>query len=176
MPLPISDLAHDAQRLPRAAHLRRALVPHYNPHAHVSVLPPRIVPGSWKDASEHARSLTEGCAPFDVELTELQVFPVTDVIYLEVGGGSEDLRRMHRNMNAGPLAFAEPFPYHPHITLAQEIRHEDLPAVYELATRRWSEYQGQRSFRADRAVFVQNTTTDCWVDLAEYSLGRLAAK
>jgi len=156
--------------------LRRELVPHYNPNAHVSVLPPRTISGSWETASEQARLLTEGYAPFDVQLTELQVFPVTEVIYLEVGGGADDLRRMHRAMNAGPLEFNEPFTYHPHITLAQEIRHEDLPAMHALAQQRWAEYRGERTFRADRAVFVQNTRADCWVDLAEYSLGRMAVK
>src|SRR5579864_6084610 len=64
--------------------LRRELVPHYNPHAHVSVLPPRPLGVDWQAASEEARALVEAWPPFDVELTELQVFPVTDVIYLEV--------------------------------------------------------------------------------------------
>ena len=114
--------------------------------------------------------------PSTLQLTELQIFPVTEVIYLEVGLGAEHLRQMHRTMNSGCLGFPEPFAYHPHITLAQEIPHADVPRVRELATRRWAEYQGDRTFRADRAVFVQNTQSDCWVDLAEFSLGRLALK
>src|SRR5438105_7952965 len=64
--------------------LRRELVPHYNPHAHVSVLPPRTLAGTWQAASGQAQGLIEGWAPFDVQLTELQIFPVTDVIYLEI--------------------------------------------------------------------------------------------
>ena len=55
--------------------LRRELVPHYNPHAHVSVLPPRPLAGDWQTASGQARALTGAWAPFDVELTELQMFP-----------------------------------------------------------------------------------------------------
>src|SRR5581483_11922270 len=83
--------------------LRRELVPHYNPHAHVSVLPPRPLSVSWRVASDQARALIEGWTPFDIELTGLQIFPVTDVIYLEVGAGASELRRMHMAMNAGPL-------------------------------------------------------------------------
>src|SRR6267154_3366640 len=75
--------------------LRRELVPHYNPHAHVSVLPPRPLAVDWQIASDHARALIEGCPTFDIELTAIQVFPVTDVIYLEVGAGVSALRRMH---------------------------------------------------------------------------------
>lgn len=28
--------------------LRRELIPHYNPHAHISVLPPRPIPIDWR--------------------------------------------------------------------------------------------------------------------------------
>jgi 2'-5' RNA ligase len=156
--------------------LRRELVPTYNPHAHVSVLPPRPLAVDWNIASDQARALTEGWAPFDIELTGLQVFPVTDVLYLEVGEGASGLRRLHAAMNADALEFEEPFAYHPHVTLAQELPHECVPDAKELACRRWSEYKGSRTFRAERAVFVQNTMGNRWIDLAEYSLGAVAVR
>ncbi|HLK69669.1 MAG TPA: 2'-5' RNA ligase family protein [Bryobacteraceae bacterium] len=156
--------------------LRRELVPHYNPHAHVSVLPPRPLHVPWPVASEQARNLIEGWTRFDIELTGIQTFPVTEVIYLEVGAGASELFRMHSAMNSGDLAFDEPFQYHPHITLAQEVPHAEVPAIHELARRRWEEYRGCRSFAADRAFFVQNMKTDCWMDLAEYSLGAVPVK
>ncbi len=151
--------------------LRRELVPHYDPHAHVSVLPPRPLAVDWHVASEQVRSHTEGWAPFEIELTSLCVFPVTDVLYLEVGAGGDELRRMHAEMNAGGLVFQEPFLYHPHITLAQEVPHEAVPGFMELTERRWAEYRGPRSFLAERAVFVQSTLDSRWIDLAEYFLG-----
>src|SRR5271157_3877049 len=98
--------------------LRRELAPHSNPHAHVSVLPPRPLAVEWQAAAEQARALTEGWARFQIELSGLQIFPVTNVIYLEIGAGGADLRRMHAAMNTGVMEFQEPFPYHPHITLA----------------------------------------------------------
>jgi len=151
--------------------LRRELVPHYNPHAHVSVLPPRSVAGECQAATQ-ARALIESWPPFEIELTGIRIFPVTDVVYIEVGGGASELHRMHAAMNSGPLQFQDPFPYHPHVTLAQELPHENVAATVELARRRWREFPGSRRFRADRAVFVQNTLGDCWIDLAEYSLGK----
>jgi hypothetical protein len=48
-----------------------------------------------------------------------------------------------------------------------------VPAVLKLAERRWREFRGQRSFRAERAVFVQGTISDRWLDLAEYELDQL---
>jgi 2'-5' RNA ligase len=151
--------------------LRRELAPDCNPHAHVSVLPPRPLAVEWQAAAGQARALTETWAPFEIELAGLRIFPVTNVIYLEIGAGAADLRRMHAAMNAGALEFEEPFPYHPHITLAQEIPQQEVAAVYELAQRRWREYPGRGVFRAERAVFVRNTLDNCWIDLAEYRLG-----
>jgi 2'-5' RNA ligase len=156
--------------------LRRELVPHYNPHAHVSVLPPRSLTVDWETASSQARSLAESWNPFDIELTALQVFPETKVLYLEVGQGEAELRRMHASLNSGPLAFAEPFAYHPHVTLAQEVAPDHVPELCELAKRRWAEYRGDRIFRATNAVFVQNTSGNCWADLAEYSFGAVSVK
>jgi|SRR5215469_3239265 len=151
--------------------LRRELVPGCNPHAHVSVLPPRGLSVPWNTASEQARALTEVWAPFNLELTSVEVFPATEVIYIEIGRGAAEMRRLHSAMNSGALDWNEPFVYHPHITLAQGIPHDRVAELTETARRRWAEYRGPREFRADRAVFVQNAGDNCWVDLAEYSLG-----
>jgi 2'-5' RNA ligase len=156
--------------------LRRELVPHYNPHAHVSVLPPRPLGVDWQVASDQARSLIEGQAPFEVELTNVEVFPHTDVIYVEIGAGAAELTGLHSAMNYRALQFHEPFAYHPHITLAQEVPHGRVEALTEQARRRRAEYRGPRTFRADRAVFVQNTSGNCWVDLAEYSIGAVLVR
>ncbi len=156
--------------------LRRKLVPHYNPHAHVSVLPPRPLNVDWQRASAHARAVLEACPPFEVELSEVHSFPVTGVIYLAVSAGAAELQRLHRTMCKGPLFFDEPFPYCPHVTLAQEIPQDRARETEEIARRSWMEFRGDRRFRVERAVFVQNTVQDHWVDLAEYELGAVAAK
>ncbi|HLI83171.1 MAG TPA: 2'-5' RNA ligase family protein [Bryobacteraceae bacterium] len=150
--------------------LRRDLVPHYNPRAHVSVLPPRSLSVEWQIASSQLRALSESWRPFEVELTRIAVFPVTNVIYLELGEGAEELRRMHAKASRA-LAFDEPFAFHPHVTLAQEILPERVEEMRERAEHLWREYQGPRRFHADRAIFVQSVPDNCWVDLAEYPLG-----
>src|SRR5215469_11258042 len=80
--------------------LRRELAPTYNPNAHVSVLPPRQITVDWRAASNQAQAIAEAWPPFEVELTDVAVFELTDVIYLEVGKGSRDLYEMHRRMNS----------------------------------------------------------------------------
>jgi 2'-5' RNA ligase len=156
--------------------LRRELVPHDNPHAHVSVLPPRPLRVDWPVASNQVRLLTDAWSPFDIELTNIDAFPVTDVVYIELGAGASELRRMHSAMNRSVLDFVEPFDYHPHLTLAQELARDEVAGVRETAVRRWREYAGPRRFRAERAVLVQNTLNNQWIDLAEYSLGAVAIR
>src|SRR5476649_781437 len=133
--------------------LRRELAPACNPHAHVSVLPPRPLAVDWQVAGEQVRGLTETQPPFAVRLAEVRIFPVTNVTYIEVGAGAADLHRMHDAINRGALAFDEPFAYYPHITLAQQIEPDRVQAVHELAGRRWKEFTGRRrSARSGRRL------------------------
>jgi 2'-5' RNA ligase len=156
--------------------LRRKLVPGCNPHAHVSLLPPRPLAVDWAVASDQVRAVMDGWTPFEIELTGIEIFPVTDVIYIRIGDGAAELGRMHAAMNADSLNFRDPFPYHPHITLAQELPPQTVAPTNELAHRLWREYPGPRRFAAEHAAFVQNSLGNCWIDLAEYSLGGSAVK
>jgi 2'-5' RNA ligase len=156
--------------------LRRKLVPGCNPHAHVSLLPPRPLAVDWAVASDQVGNVLRGSAPFDIELTGVKVFAVTDVIYLEIGSGAAELRKVHQAMNTGPLEFQEPFAYHPHITLAQELPRDKVAGTGDLAQRLWREYTGPRRFHADHATFVRNSLDNSWIDLAEYSIGGSVVK
>jgi 2'-5' RNA ligase len=154
--------------------LRTELVPGCNPHAHVSVLPPRPIAVDWQVASEQVKECAGNWAPFDIVLERICIFPVTNVIYLELGQGADEMFRIHAAMNSRALKFDEPFAYHPHITLAQEIPPAEVANVNRRAQELWDGYTGPRSFRADRTAFVQNTLGNCWIDLAEFSLGAVA--
>ena len=156
--------------------LRRELVPGCSMRAHVSVLPPRPLAVDWRVACEQARVLAETWTPFEIEASSVQVFSNTSVVYLQIKAGARQLHRMHEAMNTGPLEFREPFAYHPHITLAQDIPHDSVPAIRDLAARRWERFHQARSFRADRLVFVRNTDEECWKDLSEFSLGAVAVR
>src|SRR2546430_17506860 len=63
--------------------MRRELLPGCNPHAHVSVLPPRPLAGDWQIAREQVRTLAEAWTPFDITLSRIAIFPVTNVIRSE---------------------------------------------------------------------------------------------
>jgi len=141
-------------------HLRRELVPACVPRAHVTILPPRPVLAPTGAAVEQ---LNEWIAD--------EIFETTSVIYIGLGGGREELKRIHDRFNSGPLGFAEPFGYHPHVTLAQELTADQVARTREEAKRRWAEYKGERTFRVETITFVQSTSDNRWLDLAHWTLG-----
>jgi len=150
--------------------LREELVPACLPRAHVTILPPRPVSVDVDEAIEHTRALVAGFAPFDVVAGEVEMFPSTDVIYINIKQGEAELREVNQALSRGPLSFADPFPYHPHITLAQDLPPDRVKPLYELACQRWAAFRHSRRIRADRACFVQSTVAATWVDLAEFKL------
>ena len=151
--------------------LRQELVPNCFLRAHVTILPPRPISTFPKDAWEAIRGVAPELAPFDVELNGVEVFPVSDVIYINLSAGREDLRRMHAALNMGGLYFQEPFPYHPHVTLAQDLRPDELDELANVARARWGEFSFPKKFCVEKIVFVQNTRRNEWLDLGECRLG-----
>src|ERR1041385_5963088 len=101
--------------------LRRELVPGCVPAAHVTILPPRPLSGTPADAIETIQGRLSDFSPFEIETGEVLVFPISDVVYLSIKEGSKELLPMYKSLNVGPLEYQEPFPYHPHITLAQGL-------------------------------------------------------
>jgi 2'-5' RNA ligase len=152
--------------------LRRELVPNCFLSAHITVLPPRPLCSSAETAWNSIRNVAPHFAPFDLELNGIEVFPISDVIYVAVGAGSERLKEMHAVLNTDGLEFQEPFSYYPHVTLAQELKPDELDELINVARERWTQLSHPRSFRIDKVVFVQNTRRNQWIDLWECLLGQ----
>src|SRR5271167_3975159 len=74
--------------------LRQELVPNCFLRAHATILPPRPICSSPEAAWKTVRTLAPPFPPCEVELTQVEVFPVSDVIYIEIGRGREELRNM----------------------------------------------------------------------------------
>ena len=155
--------------------LRAELVVTCSARSHVTILPPRPLAGPEASAKRQISDFIPERLPFHINLGQVEVFPETKVVYLGLTCGEDHLRNLHDSLNSSALGFAEPFVYHPHVTLAQGLNPDDVQAATELATGRWSEFQHSRSFQVETLTFVQNTTTNRWIDLVEYELGSMAA-
>src|SRR5215831_16171571 len=84
--------------------LRLELVTGCRPRAHVTVLPPRPVDDLAAGLDE-VRLMAPEFPPFHIEAGEVEIFPETNVIYIGLRRGAEELRAMHQALNTGPLAF-----------------------------------------------------------------------
>lgn len=156
--------------------LRRELVPGCLPRAHVTVLPPRPLQAPVSEAVENLGRRVQDLPSFEIEARGVEVFGNSSVVYIALGAGHQELNRMHGLLADGPLEYQEPFPYHPHITLAQDLKTENLAEICEAAARRWAEFRGSRSFPVETLTFVQNTLQNRWLDLARWSLGAVPVR
>ena len=164
--------------------IRHDFAPESRAKAHVTILPPRPLLGfsgetsdqAIAEAMEQLRVRLQEFPPFKVDFGEIEIFEGTQVIYVSIQNGFTELERMHAALNTGRVAFQEPYPYHPHVTIAQELAREDVHNAAQFARWRWSEFKHARSAWIDRLTFVQNTLENCWTDLAMLNLGSPVAR
>jgi 2'-5' RNA ligase len=153
--------------------LRQELVPECNLRAHVTILPPRPLTATPEAAWAHIRAILRESAPFELKLEDVEIFTLSSVVYLALDKhGREKMQQLHAALNTDAAYFNEPFPYHPHVTLAQQITAEQVPAVFEHARYRWAGFLHAPAFPIDRATFVQSTIYNTWIDLDEDFLGQ----
>ena len=138
--------------------------------AHVTILPPRPLRGELAAAGSQIEEQSRHFGTFEIEATQVRTFRAAQVIYLDVGAGAAQLRRLNRRLNSGAWRFADPYSYHPHITLAQELPGDRVREVRDLARKRWAENRLSRRFAIDRIKLVQYTRANRWVDVAEYRI------
>jgi 2'-5' RNA ligase len=150
--------------------MRRDLVVDCKARSHISLLPPRPIHEAISRAEAQIHHVSLITQPFVVRAGNVAVFPKTSVIYLELEAGQEEIERLHRELATDALAYAEPFPFHPHITLAQNFCPDTVEERVAVARDYWRGYQGRREFLLDRVVFVQNTANNCWMDLRTFAM------
>lgn len=160
--------------------LRAALVPGCTALSHVTLLPPRPLEQpelAWKQAVATLGDFH----PFELELGPIEVFPVTNVVYIAILKGARQLVEIHAALNQGAMEYREPYEYHPHLTLAQELCPETQAPVLAQAQASWEDYPYRRSYVVDPLYFVQNqieaeSGLSTWLDLERHSLARAAVR
>ena len=153
--------------------LRRELHPEL-PHlaAHVTLLPPRPLQGTESAALQMLARICGQVEPFEVILGDMKSFaPTTSTLYISVGHGASRLEELHNRLNQQTLAFAEEWPYIPHLTIAKMATEPASEQALEIARKRWQQYSGSRRILLDRLTFVREDAPNCWVDLAPVPLG-----
>jgi 2'-5' RNA ligase len=154
--------------------LRFELKPGCTLRAHVTILPPRPFDLNIDDSVRQIAQEVHDNPPFTVELGDVAVFEKSNVIHLGLSRGVRELHALHENLNCGQLEYDGPFPYHPHITLAQDLTPEQAVAAAAIARERWAAYDGPRGFCVEELSFVRSDTPGVWRDLAYVELAQPA--
>ncbi len=151
--------------------IRRRLAPWLPPgRSHVTVLHPRPIRTDPRAVWEDLKCAIAGVQAFPITVDGVQVFEDTRVVYLGLESGQAQLEDLHTAMNRKGALFEEPYPFHPHITLAKGISPQDLESTAAEAERLFRAYRGPRCFQAREFHFVQNTALDLWIDLGSLIL------
>ncbi|SRR5579884_2096484 len=142
--------------------------------AHVTILPPRPLPQPIDPQLEMIRNQCALIQPFEAAIGGVSTFlPVTGVIYLSVSQGSDRLTNLHGALNSGRMARREPYPYVPHVTVAQLVNGNISAALITEVRQEWARYGGNPSFQVSSLFLVQQTSDNRWIDLAPIPLGGL---
>src|SRR6202165_258253 len=135
--------------------LRQELVPNCFLRAHVTILPPRPISSSPEEAWNVVQALAPSFRPFEIEMTNVEVFPVSDVIFINISAGHDELMQMHSALNVDGLYCRECFPYEPHVTLAQDLQPDEVDELTRVARVRWGEFSFNKKFTGAKVVFGQ---------------------
>jgi 2'-5' RNA ligase len=122
---------------PWGAQLTRRRVEAGDPQAvpaHVTLLGPTEIPVSTLPAVErHLAAVATAHLPFSLHLRGTGTFrPVTQVVFVAVAAGISECELLAAAIRAAPELHREArFPYHPHVTVAQDVAPEALDKAYE---------------------------------------------
>lgn len=90
---------------------------------HVTLVPPTLVAAAELDLIvEHVREVASRHGAFDLTLQGTGTFaPITDVAYVRITEGAQQCRLLQEALRQAPLVRDLDYPYHPHVTLAQNV-------------------------------------------------------
>jgi 2'-5' RNA ligase len=138
---------------------------------HVTLLPPTPVPAeAMADVEAHLAQAAAGHHPFVMHLSGTGTFrPVSPVVFIQVATGVSDCEILEREIRRGVLARELEFPYHPHVTVAQDVPDDRLDEAYEGL----SAFVAR--FRVDGVVLFSRDPDGRWQWRKEFPLGGRAA-
>jgi 2'-5' RNA ligase len=100
---------------------------------HVTLLPPTAVPAhALPDVEAHLADAAAEHHPFVMHLSGTGTFrPVSPVVFIQIATGVSDCEVLESRIRRGVLARDLQFPYHPHVTVAQDIADDELDVAYD---------------------------------------------
>jgi len=100
---------------------------------HVTLLPPTAVAmDALPEVEAHLANAAAAHHPFVMHLSGTGTFrPLSPVVFIQIATGVSDCEVLESHIRRGVLTRDLEFPYHPHVTVAQDIADEKLDEAYE---------------------------------------------
>jgi 2'-5' RNA ligase len=100
---------------------------------HVTLLPPTAVAAdTLPDVEAHLAEAAATHHPFVMHLSGTGTFrPLSPVVFIQVATGVSDCEVLESRIRRGVLGRELEFPYHPHVTVAQDIADAGLDEAYD---------------------------------------------
>jgi 2'-5' RNA ligase len=134
---------------------------------HVTLLPPTPVAAHRLGVVEqHLAAAAASRPPFVMHLSGTGTFrPVSPVVFIQVARGLSDCEVLEKSIRTGPLQRKLDFPYHPHVTVAQDVPDEALDLAYDGL----SGFVAR--FAVDRFSLFERQVDGKWLARTEFALG-----
>lgn len=99
--------------------------------AHITILPPTTIKKSDRErVRAHLQAIASQQTPFRISLDGTGSFrPVSPVVFINVDKGHQELIDLEDEVRSGVLDTPARFPYHPHVTIAQQVSEPKLDAA-----------------------------------------------
>lgn len=100
---------------------------------HVTLLPPtQVSEDRFDDVHAMLEQITATHPEFTLGLNGTGTFlPISPVVFVALEQGWEECHHLHADLNTGILGRERDFPYHPHVTIAQNIEVGHLERAHE---------------------------------------------
>jgi 2'-5' RNA ligase len=99
---------------------------------HITLLPPTVVPmGELPTIEKHLAEVAAAGEPFRVRLRGSATFrPVSPVVFVALAEGISACEMLSKAARTGPLPVELTYPYHPHVTVAQDLPDDVLDRAF----------------------------------------------
>jgi 2'-5' RNA ligase len=156
----------------------RHSMPGERTESHLTFLPPRTLAGPRAAAAAIAGERLGQSAVIEIELSGIEIFPRTNVLYVAIEKGRRELQSLHAALNQGALHANEPFEYWPHITIGGPYSEAEARSLFPRVEESWRAFSHSRCFSVAEVVFLWQPGKLCdreWTRLSTFTLMRSEA-
>lgn len=135
---------------------------------HVTLIPPTSIGTADLDQVLCQMSATcEQTRGFALDLRGAGTFrPISDVVFVAVSRGISECELLAQELRQGPFDTPLAFPYHPHVTVAQNVAPQLLDEVYECLE------DFKADFVVDHIALHRQNAGGSWDQIARFSLAK----